>query len=151
MCNFLQLVPATAIATLIAVFVTVIVNLNINRQNHRQLLNQRLYDILKMALQHPKFESKSFTDKWTSKHDENDDEALRYELYATIVFNYLEDLFKFYNFNEKKIEKELAVKDWVRIHGKYWYDPTIPNENIDKYDKKFVEIVDKYLAKGNAK
>jgi len=151
MLDFLQLVPATAIATLIAVIVTVIVNLNINRQNRMQLLNQRLYDILKIGLQYPKFESKSFTEKWTSGYEENDEEALRYELYATIVFNYLEDLYKFFNFNEKKIEKELAVKDWVRIHGKYWYDPTVTNENIDIYDEKFVELVNKYLAKGNAK
>jgi len=151
MCNFLQLVPATAIATLIAVVVTVIVNLNINRQNRRQLLNQRLYDILKIGLQYPKFESKSFTDKWTSGYDENDEEAQRYELYATIVFNYLEDFSKFFNYDVKKIEKELAVKEWVRIHGKYWYDPTVANENIDTYEDKFVEILNRYLARGNAK
>ena len=43
------------------------------------------------------------------------------------------------------MENNIAVKDWVRLHRKYWIDPTIPNENVDTYDKKFVKLVETYL------
>jgi hypothetical protein len=144
-------ITSAAIATVIATITSTIVTLFLNRNKYKRELDNQLDSILKLALQYPYLENKEFTNNWSSKYDLSDEKASRYEIYATLVYNYLSRFTEFYNFNVKKIEKHLAVKDWVRIHGKYWYDPTVPNENIDVYDLEFRKLVEDYLAGGNAK
>jgi len=144
-------VLSAAIATIIATIISTIVILILNRTNYKHELDNQLDSTLKLALQYPYLENREFTNNWSSKYDSSDEKSLRYEIYATIVFNYLLRVFKYYKYNIKKIEKYLAVKDWIRMHGKYWYDPTVPNENINTYDPPFRKLVEDYLAGGNAK
>lgn len=144
-------ITSTAIATIIASSVATFVALFLNRRNDKKSLDSQLDDILDIAIQYPYFENKTFTENWTSKYDFSDEKALRYELYATRVFNYLSRVAIFHGYKPEKIEREIAIRDWVRIHKKYWYDPTVPNENIDTYDKPFVNLINNYLSGGNAK
>ncbi|MCL2805049.1 MAG: hypothetical protein FWD26_03820 [Treponema sp.] len=144
-------ITSAAIATLISAVTSALVTFFINNSNKKKDLENQLDELLKIGIEYPYLESQNFTDSWTSKHDITDEKFLRYELYATMVFNYLSRLSSHYKYDTKKIEKELAVKDWIRIHKKYWYDPTAPNENIDTYDAPFVEMVNKYLIGGNVK
>jgi hypothetical protein len=103
-------IQSTAIATIIAVITSTVVTLLINRANRKQILDQQLNDILKLALQYPYLESKLFTDNWCSKYDLSDEKSLRYEIYATLVFNYLSDFTKFFRYNINKIEKTFQLK-----------------------------------------
>jgi hypothetical protein len=144
-------ITSAAIATIIAAITSTLVTLIMNRTNYKQELDNQLDSILKLALQYPYLENKDFTNKWSSKYDLSDDKSLRYEIYATLVFNYLSRFSEYYKYNTKKIEKRLGIRTWIRIHRKYWYDPTIPNDNIDTYDPLFKKLVDYYLAGGNAK
>lgn len=144
-------ITSAAIATIIATVTSTLVTLYINRNKYKQELDNQLDSILRLALQYPYLENKEFTGNWSSKYDLSDEKSLRYEIYATIVYNYLSRFTEFYKFNPRRIEKYLAVKEWVRLHGKYWYDPTIPNENIDIYNPEFRKLVENYLAGGNAK
>jgi len=144
-------ITSAAIATIIATITSTLVTLFINRNKYQHELDNQLDSILKLALQYPYLENKEFTNNWSSKYDLSDEKSLRYEIYATLVYNYLSRFSEFYKFNIKKIEKKLAIKEWIRMHGKYWYDPTIPNENIDIYDPPFKKLVGYYLAEGNAK
>jgi len=144
-------VLSASIATIIATIISTLVTLILNKTNYKRELDNQLDAILKLAIQYPYLENREFTNNWTSKYDLSDEKLSRYEIYATMVFNYLLRLSKYYNYNVKKIEKYLAVKEWVRIHKKYWYDPTVPNENIDTYDPPFRKLVEDYLAGGNAK
>lgn len=133
------------ISMVVSISSTVLFNKwQVKKEEHRRL-NDKFDAILKIALEYPYLENVYFTSEWTSKYGKNDEKALRYEVYCTLLFNFLEEFSKFHSFNEKKIEKEIAVKDWVRLHRKYWRDPTIPNENVDTYDKKFVKLVENYL------
>jgi hypothetical protein len=142
-------ITSAAIATIISATTSATITLLINKSNYKKELETQLNDILKISLQYPEFENKIFTDQWTSKYDISDKQKLQYEIYATLVFNYLSRFTKFYRYNKTKIENELAIKEWVRIHKKYWYDPTVPNENIDLYDRPFVSLIDYYLSGGN--
>jgi hypothetical protein len=145
------MLESAAIATIISCAVATLVSLLLNRRSEKKSLDSQLDDILNIAIQYPYLENRTFAENWTSKYDISDEKPLRYELYATRVFNYLSLLAKFHHYNLEKIEKELAVRAWVRLHKKYWYDPTVPNENIDTYDKPFVEMVNDCLSGGNAK
>jgi hypothetical protein len=140
-------VISTVISSIIAAFVAVL----LNRRSEQKDFENQLDSILDIAIQYPYLESRVFTEKWHSKYDPSDEKALRYEQYATRIFNYLSRFAKFHNYNVEKIENALAIKAWVRLHKKYWYDPTVPNENIDTYDKAFVDLVNNYLSGGNVK
>jgi hypothetical protein len=138
-------ITSAAIAIIISAFTSATVSLWIANSNQRKNLDDQLDGILKIAVQYPYLESRQFTDTWESAFDKNDEKYLRYEVYCTMVFNFLSRLCSYYKFNETKIENHLAVKDWVRIHRKYWKDPTEAYENTDTYDKKFVDLIEKYL------
>ena len=142
-------IDTTLISTFISIFVSVVSTIAFNffqrKKEMKDSLDKELSELLKLALEYPYLENPHFTNCWTSTYDHNDEKALRYEVYGTLVFNYLEKFSGFYKHNIQKMEKHLAVKDWVRLHSKYWRDPTIPNENIDTYDSKFVELVETHL------
>lgn len=142
-------IDTTMASTILSIIVSILSTIAFNnwqgKKEERKRLDDEFNDILKIALEYPYLENIHFASEWTSQYDRNDEKALRYEVYCTLVFNFLEKFSKFYSFDEDKIAKEIAVKDWVRLHRKYWRDPTIPNENVDTYDKRFVQLVENYL------
>ena len=107
-----------------------------------QDLQHQLDEIIKIGIQYPKFEQKSFTDTWTAGVAESCEDFARYDLYATLIFNYLERFCRFHNYNLVEMEKELGVSAWIQIHTKYWQNPSTPDENISQYDKRFVKLVE---------
>jgi hypothetical protein len=70
---------------------------------------------------------------------------MRYELYATLVFNYLERLFILFKGNEKKIKAFIDVKDWAESHRLYWNDPNLAYENYSGYNTDFQNYINKFL------
>lgn len=136
---------AAAIATLISALTSACVTLLIASSNKKKNLDDQLDGLLKIAIQYPYVESESFTKTWKSDFDNNDERYLRYDVYCTLLFNFLSRFASHYKYDKNKIEKHIAVKDWIRIHEKYWTDPTSSYENVDSYDKEFVSLVTSYL------
>lgn len=133
------------VSALISIIVSFVVTKVTNRNEEKRRLDEQLDEIIKISIQYPYFELRSFTNNWKQNSAENDEKYAAYEQYATLVFNYLERFCKFYNYKIEKIEEELGMKTWVRIHKEYWRNPTVPNENTDLYAEKFVNIVEKVL------
>jgi len=139
-------IPAAAIATLISSSVATIVALRINDYNSVSNFRDQLDNILKTAIQYPYLENPAFCDAWKENKDSEDERYIRYDHYCSLVFNYLERLCKYHRFNISKIEKQLNVKAWIRRHKYSWqYPKGDPNENIDSYDKRFVNIIKQYI------
>lgn len=138
-------ITSAAIATIVAAITSITVTLLLARLNAKKSLDDQLDGILKIAVQYPYLESKDFTNAWTSTYDRNDEKALRYGVYCTLVFNFMSRLAKHYNFKETKIEDHVAIKPWARIHAKYWRDPTEAYDNTDTYDSAFVDLIETYL------
>jgi hypothetical protein len=136
---------AAAIATLVSALTSAFVTLWLTRINKKKNLDDQLDGVLKIAVQYPYLESENFTNSWKSDFDHSDDKYLRYDMYCTLLFNYLSRMAKHYKYNKKNMEKDLAIKDWIRLHQKYWQYPTSSYENVDSYDKEFVELVNSYL------
>lgn len=138
-------ITSAAIATLISAITSVTATLILANRNSMKSLDDQLDAILKIAIQYPYLESRDFTNRWKSSYDRNDEKALRYEVYCTLVFNYMSRISEHYKYKEKKIEEHVAIKSWARIHAKYWRDPTEAYENVDTYDRQFVELIEGYL------
>ena len=133
------------ISAIVSAAVSLIVMFITNKSSQRQELEKQLDEIIKIGIQNPKFEQHNFTDQWKSSIGEQSIEYASYELYATLVFNYLERFGRFNNFNLTKMEKRLGVKEWIKIHKAYWQHPNFDNENAEQYDKRFVALVENCL------
>lgn len=131
----------TIISAIISAFVSYFVSKGSNKSNEKRDLDNQLSEILKLAIQYPYFELKSFTDKWDSKIKDFDDKYAAYDLYATMVFNFLERYSRFFKYNLKNIEDNLKISEWIKNHKNYWQDPYIAGENNSSYDKNFVSLV----------
>lgn len=138
-------ISAAAIATLVSALTSSVISLRIARRNQYKSLCDQLDSILKIAVQYPYLESERFTGLWSPEFDRNDEKFLRYDVYCTLVFNFLCGVAEHYSYDRSKIEKFIAIKDWVRLHGLYWQNPTSSYENVDSYDKEFIELINGYL------
>lgn len=136
---------AAAIATLVSALTSAIITLLIAKSNKKKAIDDQLDGLLKIAIQYPYLESEHFTSTWVSSFDKNEEKYLRYDVYCTMLFNFLSRLASHYKYSTKEIENYVAIKDWVRLHKKYWSDPTSAYENVDSYDKEFVNLINSYL------
>jgi len=142
--GFITIITA-AISAVVSAFVSYTVLKRSDKSTEKRDLDNQLSEILKLAIQNPYFELKSFTDKWDSKIKETDDKYAAYDIYATIVYNFLERYSRFYKHNLKDIEDNLKISEWIKIHKKYWQEPYIAGENNSSYDKRFVSLVEGIL------
>ena len=138
-------ITSATIISVVSIIVSTFISFLILRTNKKKDLDDQLDGILKIAIQYPYLESDQFTNSWTSSFDRNDERYLRYDIYCTLLFNYLARVAETYKYDQGKIENYIAIKDWVRLHKKYWDDPTSTYENVDTYDKPFVTLVKNYL------
>jgi len=138
-------ITAAAIATLISALTSACMTLWITGTNKKKNLDDQLDAIIKIAIQYPYLESEAFSIGWKPDFDKDDEKYLRYDAYCNLLFNFLSRVAGHYKYNTSKIENYIAIKDWVRLHGNFWKNPTSAYENVDSYDKKFVELMNSYL------
>jgi len=138
-------ITSAAIATLISAITSALVTVWINKNNKQKYIDEQLDSLLKISIQYPYLENPAFTSTWNNKKSSNEEEYLRYDIYCTLLFNYLSRIAKYKKYNKNKIEKYIAIKDWVRLHKDYWLYPTCPYENSDSYDDSFKELINYYI------
>ncbi|WP_428664394.1 hypothetical protein [Runella sp.] len=139
-------ITTAAIATIISAATSATVTLYINRSNRMKYLDDQLDSLLKIALQYPYLENPDFIKTWNENKTSGKDEYLRYDLYCTLLFNFLARLSSHYKYNRKKIDNYVAAKDWIRLHKEYWLNPVNTFENVDSYDKQFKQLITDYLS-----
>ena len=77
--------------------------------------------------------------------DKNIEAYMRYDIYCNLLFNFLAELYEFYNGNRTNIENFCDIKTWVRMHKLNWLYPVDPNENIDGYSEDFRKFINSYI------
>ena len=132
-----------ALVSAVAAAISAGLTYRIAKSTKKDELQQKLNDILKLGIQYPQFENKAFTSQWKDK--QNQEEYLRYDMYCNLIYNYLHDVYDFYDGDKSKIEDFLDVRNWVRIHEENWKNPVDKYENIDGYDKPFRDFINNYL------
>ncbi len=136
---------AAAIATLISSGIATSVTLFINRGNNLKNLNDQLDNILKISIQYPYLENPIFTSTWNENRDSTNEKYLRYDNYCNLVFNYIERLCKYYNYEENKIQNHINIKSWIRVHKDCWNNPSTPYENADGYSNELKSLITRFL------
>lgn len=137
---------AAVVSAVISALVSWLVTYFSFRKKDRSELDAELSSILKIGIEHPIFELSSFTQTWDRELAKTDERYAAYDLYATLVFNFLEKFCRFYDFSEEKFFSQLDARDWILVHKKYWQNPINPFENKDAYDDRFVALVQKVVA-----
>jgi len=133
--------------TLISGLTSSIITMLISNKNKERGLDAQLDEILKIAIKYPYLESENFTSGWKHDFDRNDEKYLRYDVYGTLIFNFLARVSHHCHYNKKKIDQYIAIEDWVKLHSLYWSDPTSIVENIDSYNKEFVQLINSFVTK----
>lgn len=138
-------ITGAVVATLISAIVSASISIYISKKNERKSLSDRLDAIIKIWIQYPYLESTHFTNKWKNDFDRSDERWMRYEAYGTLLFNFLHDVADHFKYDAKKVEDYIAIKNWVRIHKKYWENPIEPHGQISDYGEKFANFIDRYV------
>jgi hypothetical protein len=131
----------TVIATVFASLISVIIALYLNRKNKRDQFDRQLHEIIAISIQYPYLENIDFCQRWDPQLVNTDERYQRYELYCALIFNFLELVARYYNYNKNRIIKILDIEGWIRIHEYCWKKPSIPHENTDGYDSEFKKFV----------
>lgn len=141
-------ITSPAIAAIVSLIVTIITNIFITRYNSKNNEKNKIEDTLlhinKLSINYPYVEDIEFTHNYKSKEFEKD-MVLRYDVFCVIVFNFLEKVSKFYNYDKNKIENYIHIKEIVYIHKNWWIDTNNFLDNFQGYNKIFRELIGSYL------
>ena len=136
---------ATIIATTITTITTLLNSYLTSRKNERKGLSDLLLQINSLTIEYPYFEDDAYIVTLQNKRKFTEKE-LRYNAFCTIVFNYLEGLFKHHCFNSKKVAKSAHYKEIIKTHQIWWSHPYAHKDNLTGYDKRFIQIVNDTIA-----
>lgn len=105
-------------------------------------LNQNLNKLLDLDLQYPFLENSVFITRWDKNKDSNNDSSLRYQYYCIYVFNFLQDVCEYYDYDKEDMAKFMDISDLIGIHKSWWKLPE--NQASQAYDPKFKKFVDEF-------
>jgi hypothetical protein len=103
-------------------------------------LNQNLNKLLDITLQYPFLEDSAFVAWWDKNKNSNNDSSLRYQTYCEYVFNFVDDVCDYYNYDRKEIDKFIDMDDLIVLHKSWWKLPEV--QNTQSYDKRFKDLVE---------
>ena len=110
-----------------------------------KILDDRLLSILRINLDHPEFDDSTFTARYAEC--ENAKLVRQYEIYAMIVWNFLESLYEYYG--ERKLKRTSffgVITYWSKLHQEWFAKP----ENNNHYTDKFRAYVAKLANMGSS-
>ncbi len=136
---------AAAISAICAA-VSSIMTYNQYRKERLSKLYDKLDKVLEISIQYPYVENANFISQWVEMRDGQNEQYLRYDMYCNLIFNYLVEVYDYYNGDKDKIEEFVDVKSWVRLHQLNWKHPIDPNENIDGYSLEFRNFINSYIV-----
>lgn len=121
-----------------------LVKKQINDQKYKDL-QDTLREILKIGVQYPYFERKDFTSAWSVQKYYDEEKYTRYDFYCNLIYNYLHDVFEYFEGDREKIEGYIDVKHWIRLHKANWIH-SVDDENLDAYDEEFRNFINSYIS-----
>jgi hypothetical protein len=88
-------------------------------------LNGDLDRIIEYSIQYAYFEDEDYTkNHYRTDIDSTEiakrENAIRYELFAIMNFNFVEDLFKYYHGDETEMSKQAHYTELIDSHREYW-------------------------------
>jgi len=134
----------TVTTTLIAIVAFIFSWLSYSRtvENEKQrIIDDKIFQILEINLQYPDFDKSDFTNSYNKNPEKKI--SKQYEIYATMVWNFLEQLYSYYGKKKlKKSEYWSAFLYWSNLHYSWFSNPDFSTS----YSKKLREFVDESLS-----
>ena len=103
-------------------------------------LNDNLNKLLDVNLQYPFVDDSVYIARWNKDKDSNSDSSLRYQTYCEYVFNFLQDVCEYYNYDRKRIAKFVDIQDLIVNQKGWWFEPA--QRNAEAYPDEFKEFID---------
>lgn len=113
-------------------------------------LNDNLNQMLNISIRYPYLEDSTFIARWPQYKDSSDERYLRYNSYCIYVFNFLQSVCAYYNYNQEEVETFVAMDEIVNTHATWWQNqPSYEHDNDKGYDSSFCQLVNAYLSGKN--
>lgn len=148
--NTTALVITTLIASLISSIVAIVVGKNANKKERECKFNDHLLELNRLAMQYPYLEDDEFCATWNANRRSSDEKYQRYDNYCCIVFNLLEQIWKFHKKDTAKIENIVCAKELILRHKEWWKAPSGLFENLHGYNSGFVSYANKIIDNSRA-
>ena len=146
MAGFFQFIDLDSIISIAISLVALIISIiTYNRTRSFEKYNfsdQRLHDLLEISLNNAKFCDPEFTNNYNSKKVKIDPEYQRYDVYAMMIWNYLQVLFDYYGKRSILSDRNPCsgvVEYWSILHSRWYFE----EGNREYYDDYFEKIIKK--------
>lgn len=113
------------------------------KSDDQRELRADIRKMIELAMAYPHVEDAGYMAAWKNGSSQNKDDLI-YDSYCCYVFNLLERIWKFCGGNQEKMQNILHVEEIIKGHKKWWY---AERENVDGYDKGFIQYVDQLLGR----
>lgn len=94
-------------------------------------------ELIRLAMQYPYLESESYLKTWSRASQ--DEDAIRYGLYCTEIFNMIEDLFRLCRGDKKRMNNILYFQEYINDHKGWWISETPITSGYDEDFSEFIE------------
>lgn len=111
--------------------------------NYIEMENSRL---LTLVIQYPYFEDYEYTKKYDLRIAKTSD-GIKYDAYATMVFNLIQHLYCEENGDEKEVLNRLYIPEYVLMHKAWWELNREIYEDIEG-NQDFINFIDKIANSG---
>ena len=120
----------------IAIFLYILLWMKEKSDNNYEVFDSTYLEILKTGIEYPNFRDIGFTSNY-KLHSENE-EIIRYEIYAFICWNFCETL---YDKGDEELMKtwSVVIDTENQLHRK-WFDQP---ENAPKFKQEFIDFIKK--------
>ena len=105
-------------------------------------LNDNLNQLLQLDFDHPFLEDSTFISHWGKDLNSKEEKYLQYETYCIYVFNFLQNVCDYYDYDKEAIEKFVDIKE-LAIEHKSWLEASI-KEDPSGYPRRFIDFIKLY-------
>ncbi len=141
---------AVIISTLISVsglFVNYYYFHNTYKQVQESKIGDKLDILYSIQISYPYVEDSVFIARYCNQKLPNNDSSMRYTIYCEKVFNFIQELAEYNDYDKKPMDEYVNVFYFINTH-KCWLkneekDPLITKD----YPKKFIDLANSYIDK----
>ncbi|GHV23252.1 hypothetical protein FACS189494_11090 [Spirochaetia bacterium] len=130
------------LASVLSVIITSITNYFYQKKSEKQHLSDTLMQLNTFLISEPFLESDTALKKYLKGTNDIEDMIKndKYNAYCIVKYNYLSDICKYYKYNLEKINKELALKEYLQDNKEWWENNR--RINYSSYDKEFLHLIE---------
>ena len=113
--------------------------------NELRILNDNYMQIKSFAIQFPYLEDQEFIGRYNGNDTNKEEQYIRYQIYCSFVFNTMQKICMYFNYDIEKIRKFVRIKEIVLQHRLWWENPSGMYKDKEGYEEKFKLLVNRLV------